>query len=102
MDLLTKDDLKVLLLKAQPPCVSFYLPTTRGGGAADRIRWKNLLGGAEKRLVVHGLSPVQARQLLGPARYLLGTPDFWASQSDGLAYFLSPAVARSYRVPVPF
>jgi hypothetical protein len=102
MDLLTKDDLKVLLLKGQPPCVSFYLPTTRGGGAADRIRWKNLLGGAEKRLIVRGLSPAQARRLLGPARYLAGSPDFWAAQSDGLAYFLSPDVVRAYRLPAPF
>jgi hypothetical protein len=107
MDLLTKDDLKVLLLTGPPPCVSFYLPTTRGGGAvycirANRIRWKNLLGRADKRLVVRGLSPAQARRLLGPARFLLGSPDFWGSQSDRLAYFLSPAVVRSYRLPVPF
>jgi len=38
MDLLTKDDLKVLLLKGRPPCVSFFLPTHRGGGEADPIR----------------------------------------------------------------
>ena len=41
MDLLTKDDLKTLLLKGRPPCVSFYLPTHRGGDEAELIRWKN-------------------------------------------------------------
>jgi hypothetical protein len=99
MDLISKEDLKKLLLKNRPPCVSFFLPTTRGGGQADRILWKNLLGAAEKRLVVRGLSPAQARQLLGPARYLLQSPDFWQSQSDGLAYFLSVDLVRSFRLP---
>ena len=103
MDLLTKDDLKVLLLKGQPPCVSFYLPTTRGGGAAYRIRWKNLLGRAEKRLVVRGLSPAQARRLLGPARYLLGSPDFRGSQSDGLVTSCRPpsSAPTACRCPSP-
>ncbi len=102
MDLLTKDDLKTLLLKSRPPCVSFYLPTQRGGGEADPIRWKNLLGRAEEGLTKYGLRPVRARELLGPARYLLDDAAFWKATSDGLAYFLSPNVVRSYRLPVPF
>lgn len=102
MDLLTLNDLKVLLLKAQPPCLSFFLPTRRGGGEADPIRWKNLLGLAEDGLTAYGLRPALARELLGPARYLLDDPTFWKGQSDGLAFFLSPNVARSFRLPTPF
>jgi hypothetical protein len=102
MDLLTKDDLKVLLLKARPPCVSFYLPTRRGGGEADLIRWKNLLGQAEEGLARGGLRPARARELLGPARYLLNDAAFWKATSDGLAYFVSPGVVHSYRLPASF
>jgi hypothetical protein len=102
MDLLTKDDLKVLLLKGRPPCVSFFLPTHRGGGEADPIGWKNLLGRAEEGLARRGLRPAQARELLGPARYLLDDAAFWKTTSDGLAYFVSPGAVRSYRLPTPF
>jgi hypothetical protein len=102
MDLLTKDDLKVLLLKGQPPCISFFLPTHRGGGEADPIRWKNLLGHAEEGLIGRGLRPSRARALLGPARYLLDDAAFWRTLSDGLAYFLSPGVVRFYRLPMTF
>jgi hypothetical protein len=102
MDLLTKDDLKILLLQAQPPCVSFFLPTHRGGDEADPIRWKNLLGRAEEGLIARGLRPARARELLGPAGYLLDDAPFWKGQSDGLAFFLSPTIARSFRLPAPF
>jgi hypothetical protein len=91
MDLFTKDDLKVLLLKSRPPCVSFYLPTRRGGGDADPIRWRNLLARAEEGLARRGLRPARARELLGPARYLLDDPAFWKTTSDGLAYSLCRA-----------
>jgi hypothetical protein len=102
MDLLTKDDLKTLLLKGRPPCVSFFLPTQRGGGEADPIRWKNLLARAEGGLTARGLRLARARELLGPARYLLDDAAFWKATSDGLAYFLCPDVVRSYRLPAPF
>jgi len=102
MDLLTKDDLKVLLLKGRPPCVSFFLPTHRGGGQADPICWKNLLGQAAEGLERRGLRPARGRELLGPARYLLDDAAFWKTTSDGLAYFVSPAFVRSYRLPAPF
>jgi hypothetical protein len=102
MDLLTKDDLKTLLLKGRPPCVSFYLPTHRGGDEADPIRWKNLVVRAEVGLAARGLRAPAARQLLGPARYLFADPAFWKTTSDGLAYFLCPDGMRSYRLPAPF
>jgi hypothetical protein len=101
MDLLTKDDLKTLLLKGHPPCVSFFLPTRRGG-EADLICWKNLIARAEEGLTRRGLRPARARELLGPARYLLDDAAFWKTTSDGLAYFVCPDVVRSYRLPVPF
>jgi len=102
VDLLAKDDLKVLLLKGRSPCVSFFLPTRRGGGQADPIRWKNLLRQAEEGLTRHGLRPARARELLGPAHYLLDDAPFWKATSDGLAYFLSPGLVRSYRLPTSF
>jgi hypothetical protein len=102
MDLLSKDDLKILLLKSQPPCISFFAPTRRGGGEQAPIRWKNLLVRAAEALSARGLRRTQAEALLGPARYLLEDAAFWNTQSDGLAYFLSPGLVRFFRLPVTF
>jgi hypothetical protein len=102
MDLLTRDDLKSFLTDRRGPCVSVYLPTRRGGGEADPIRWRVHVKEAERRLTAAGLRTPEARLLLGPARALLEEPSFWRSQSDGLAAFLAPEFVRLYRLPVAF
>jgi hypothetical protein len=102
MDVITRDELKTLLVKARFPAVSFYLPTHRGGAEADPIGWRNLLGQADKQLVERGLAAAQARELLGPARYLLDDAAFWKTQSDGLAFFVCPGVVGAFRLPMTF
>jgi hypothetical protein len=101
MDLFTRDDLKVLLKDRPGPCVSLFMPAHRGGSEQDPIRFRNLLGAAEDRLVTFGLRAPEARDLLAPARALLGEPFFWKDQCDGLALFQGADFLRVYRLPLP-
>jgi hypothetical protein len=102
MDILTKEQLRELLINGRAPCLSFYLPTHRGGGQEDPVRWKNLLALTRERLADRGLRAPQARDLLQPAAALLEDPVFWRNQSDGLAFFLAPGQVRRLRLPVAF
>lgn len=102
MDLFTRSDLKPLLEERQTHCVSVFMPTRRGGGEQDPIRWRIHLGEAEEMLVQAGLRAPEAREQLEPARRLLDDPIFWQSQCDGLAYFLASPFERLYRLPLAF
>jgi hypothetical protein len=102
MDIFTRTDLKFLLDYQGSPCVSLFLPTHRGGSPQDPIRWKNLLGQAEERLVADGMRGPATRDFLAPARRLLEDEGFWRGQSDGLAAFLAPKFLRFYRLPMTF
>jgi hypothetical protein len=102
MDLFTGDDLKALLANSRTPCVSIFMPTHRGGGEEDPVRWRVHMGEAEERLVATGLGASEARELLGPARRLLEDVSFWKNQCDGLAFFLAPQFLRLYRLPLAF
>jgi hypothetical protein len=100
MDVLTKSDLRALVINARSPCVSLYLPTHRAGAETlqDPIRLKNLLREAEQKLEAAGLPSSDAEELLKPARALLEDYDFWQHQGDGLAIFSSPDLFRTYRL----
>jgi hypothetical protein len=78
------------------------MPTRRGGGEQDPIRWRVHLGEAEEHLVASGLRAAEAREFLEPGRYLLEAGWFWKSQCDGLACFLAPEFLRLFRLPVAF
>jgi Bacterial archaeo-eukaryotic release factor family 7 len=102
MDLFRRDELKELLTQPREPCVSFFLPTQRGGGEQNPIRWKNLVRQAGDDLEAYGLRTPAVRELLLPTWDLLEDPTFWKHQSDGLACFLAPAFIRSFRLPAAF
>lgn len=102
MDLLTNDDLKALLKDRSGRCVSLYMPTSRGGGEGDPIRWRGLVRQAEQRLTATGMRAPEARRMLGPCRHLLEDGLFWNNQGDGLALFLAPEFLCVYRLPIPF
>jgi Bacterial archaeo-eukaryotic release factor family 3 len=100
-DLLRREDVRELIERAGGG-VSVFLPAHRVSpeSGQDRIRLKNLLNEAEKRLVAGGLRPPAARDVLKPGRELLQADPFWSYQSDGLALFLAPGWSRVFRLPL--
>ena len=102
MDLFTRADLREILAPHDPPCLSLFLPTHRGGAEQDPIRFRNLLGQAEERLMAYGLRSAEARQFLAPVLSLLKDVTFWPNQCDGLAVFLARDFLRVYRLPWTF
>jgi hypothetical protein len=100
MDLFTREDLQALLRGGAPPCLSLYIPTQRGGGEADPVRWRKALAAAREQLVQRGLRGPEAAEVLAPARALLEDSAFWKSQGDGLAFFLGRGFVRRYRLPL--
>jgi hypothetical protein len=104
VDLLSRDELRMLIGNPGRPCVTIYMPTHRVGAGTrqDPIRLRNLLQEAEERLIARGLRSTKAKELLEPA-WQLGQPGlFWSYQSDGLAIFISPGMFRYYRLPFNF
>jgi hypothetical protein len=85
------------------PCVSCFLPTHRNPSEKkeDRMRLKNLLNEAERRLAGRGMRSPQVRALLEPARDLLNEEPFWETLRDGLAFFRSASLFRVYTVSIP-
>jgi hypothetical protein len=104
MDIPTREDLIALSASAPAARVSVYLPTHRYGPDTqqDSIRLKNLLRQSEDELVKTGLRRTKAKDFLAPGWVLQEDPDFWQTQSAGLALFLDMDSERHFRVPIPF
>ena len=104
MNVLTTNNLKLLMEVHRGPCVSVFMPMHRSGPETqqDPIRFKNLLREAEERLMTQGLPAPEAREFLESAQKLLQGDLFHQHQSDGLAMFLSPEVFRCYLLPFVF
>lgn len=102
MDILSKGDIKEMIMHRKKPSVSLYMPTYRKGAETQQnpIRFKNLMREVDSHLENLDLSLEERTALLGPANELQGDFDFWQHQSDGLALFLSQGFTRSYRVPL--
>lgn len=106
MNVLTRNNLKLLMEIHQGPCLSIFMPMHRSGQETqqDPIRFKNLLRKAEERLITRGLPAPEAKELLESAQKLLqGDRDlFHQHQSDGLAMFLSVEMFHYYLLPFVF
>jgi len=104
VDVLSRDDLELLVRQPRSSCVSLYMPTHRSGPETqqDPIRLKNLIRRAEETLVAAGTRRPDASEVLRPARELIEDEAFWRHQSDGLALFLRTGWFRSYRLPLAF
>jgi hypothetical protein len=104
MELLRKDQLKMLIEQTPGPCISIYIPTARAGVESKQgsIRLKNQLKQAEKELSAQGLRTPQVAELLEPAQKLCDNNGFWRYQGDGLALFRSPMKFYYYRLPIHF
>jgi len=104
MNVLTRNNLKLLMKVHRGPCVSVFMPMHRSGPETqqDLIRFKNLIREAEERLMTRGIPAPEARELLESAQKLLQGDLFHQHQSDGLAMFLSPEVCRTFMLPFIF
>ena len=104
MNVLSQDEIKRLLGKHLGLCISIFMPTFRTGAESqqNQIRLRNLLRGAEEKLLAGGLRPQEIKTLLEPAQALPGNVLFWRRQSDGLALFISADLFRCFCLPVAF
>jgi len=104
VDVVSQDDLELLLRQPRSSCASLYMPTHRSGleTQQDPIRLKNLIRRAEESLVAAGIRRPDASEVLRPARELIQDEAFWRHQSDGLALFLRTGWFRCYRLPLRF
>ena len=104
MNVLTRNNLKLLMEIHRGPCVSVFMPMHRSGPETqqDLIRFKNLIREAEERLITRGIPAPEARDLLESAQKLLQGDLFHQHQSDGLGMFLSPEVFHYYFLPFAF
>ncbi len=104
MDLITMEKLGEFLTVHSGWCVSLFMPTHRAGRETeqDPIRFKNLLRGAEERLLSKGLHSSKVQDMLKKPLRLLQDRDFWQHQSDGLAVFISEDTFHFFRLPIKF
>ena len=104
MDTLSKHELRTLLEKQEGACVSFFLPTRRGGveSQQDELRLRHQIRDAENRLLLENLRSTEVEKLLEPLNMLLEDGDFWMHTVDGLAIFRSSEVFRYYRLSCSF
>ena len=104
MNVLTRNNLKLLMAVHKGPCVSVFMPMHRSGPETqqDPIRLKNLIREAGERLIARGLRTPEAKELLEPVERFLRDGFFRQHQSDGLAMFLSLGVFHYYLLPFVF
>jgi len=104
MDRLSKNEIKTLLEKQKGPCVSIFLPTSRGGveSEQDELRLRHQIRDAENRLLLDNLRSTEVEKLLEPLNALLVDGEFWLRTVDGLAIFRTSELFRYYRLPYGF
>lgn len=102
MDLLTRYEMRSLMETQGDHLISILMPTHRSGPATrqHRLRFKNLLGLAEKRLRDAGLRQPDIDARLEPAQKLEYDGLFWSHQGRGLALFLAPGEHHILRLPL--
>ncbi|TXB65540.1 baeRF7 domain-containing protein [Phaeodactylibacter luteus] len=83
--------------------ISIFIPTYRAGHAKeDRLRFKNALSEASKRLESAGAPTNEARKILRPGQELLEDSRFWLHLSDGLCFFAGPDFSHYEIMPITF
>lgn len=104
MDVLTHEDLAILMAERPGPCVSAYLPTHPVGPGTtpeDPATFKNLVTDAARELADRGVRRPDIDALLDPV-LALDNSHFWSHQDTGLAIFAAPGFMREYRLPASF
>lgn len=93
--------LKTLTQQSPKLCVSLYMPIYKNKAKLYNLtRFKNLVRQAEELLGANRRNPVIALNILRPALTLLNDPNFWQSQSQGLAVFLADHQFYYYHLPI--
>ena len=104
MDRLSKNEIKTLLEMHEGPCVSIFLPTSRGGveSQQDELRLRHQIRDSENRLLLENLRSTEVEKLLEPFNALLDDGGFWLHTVDGLAIFRTSEMFSYYRLPCSF
>ena len=102
MDILSKEEIKKLIVTSSEYCISIYMPAHEqwNNMDEDKIRYKNQLQEIEKILEKKNLRKKEIDKLLNPPRNLLEDNEFWNHQSRGLAVFISPDSFYTYVLPI--
>ncbi|HHO47192.1 MAG TPA: hypothetical protein ENN06_01855 [Desulfobacteraceae bacterium] len=103
MNILGRKEIMALIEKEAEHCISIYLPVHRFGDPQDTIRFKNLLGRAQRQLEEKGLRSVEAVKLLEPEHALLEDLQYWKKLgSEGMAVFICAGLRERYLLPARF
>src|SRR5215469_6101412 len=104
MDRLSQNAIKTLFEQHEGPCVSIFLPTSRGGleSHKDKLRLRHQIRDTENRLLLENLRSTEIESLLEPFNALVEDGVFWLHTSDGLAIFRTLEMFSSYRLPYRF
>ncbi len=70
-------------------CVSMYMPISGIEPEKNRIRLKNLVFEAEKKLLALDVIPMKVSRLLAPIEMVLDSADFWKGRKKGFAAFFT-------------
>ena len=100
VDVPTRSDLKRLMARREPACVSIYLPTTplTQEAQADRIALGNLAREAAGQLEAAGHAAAQIQAIADHLADLADDDVFWRFQARSLAIFATPAEVVTFRL----
>jgi hypothetical protein len=98
MRAMTVDELRSVIAHENAPCVSIYMPTSRGGSQDDRAQFAGHVREARK-LLGKELSHAQVDDLMAPVT-ALDEPQFWTQRLEGLALFRSRDYLTHYSLPL--
>jgi hypothetical protein len=103
MEILSREEFSKLAALRNKDCVTIYIPTHKSGVEVnekyDPIVFKNNVQKARLNLAERGLGNREIDNLLKPATELIDDEEFWNSQQEGLAVFLSPGFSQICKTP---
>ncbi len=71
-------------------CVSVYMPVSDADAKKNKLRLKNLMFEAEKKLLGLEVDPFKIARMLGPVEMIQDNPGFWKGRTEGFAAFFTP------------
>jgi hypothetical protein len=86
-----------VLAATEAPCVSIYLPTTRGNGNDGARRFRALADRAATALTGH--HPTAASGIITQLHNLHGDDEFWSTVMDGVVVLASPVRFDAFTLP---